>query len=103
MFKLMFKNLGCLALILSLSGCMFIHKQDIQQGNIISADKVNQLHAGMSEPQVREIMGTSVLSNIFTPDRIDYVYTYQPGHGYMTVTRVALIFEHGKLKEIVRG
>lgn len=99
----MLKNLFCVALMISLSGCMFIHKQDIQQGNIISAEKVNQLHAGMTEPEVREIMGTAVLSNIFTPERTDYVYTYQPGHGNMTITRVGLVFSHGRLKDIVRG
>lgn len=103
MVKLLFKIFSCLALMLSLSSCIFIHKQDIQQGNIISAERVNQLRPGMTEPQVREIMGTAVLTNIFTPERIDYVYTFQPGHGNMSITRVALIFSHGKLKEIIRG
>jgi outer membrane protein assembly factor BamE (lipoprotein component of BamABCDE complex) len=33
---------------------------DIQQGNVITQEKVNQLHPGMTEARVKDIMGSWV-------------------------------------------
>lgn len=87
-----------------LSGCSFfrVHKMDIVQGNIFTPEQVSQLHPGMSEAQVKDIMGIPVIMNIFTPYRIDYVYTFQPSYGERIEKRVICIFYHGQLKEVVR-
>jgi len=96
----MYKKIICLTLMLTLSSCYFIRKQDIKQGNIITPQQVSRLHTGMSEAQVREVMGNPVLLNIFTPNVINYVYTFKPGHGMFTETRVVCIFRNGRLVEI---
>lgn len=86
-----------------LSGCYFrIHKFDIQQGNVFTEEDVSHLHTGMSESQVKEVMGTPVMANILANDRIEYIYTNQPGHQVMTVKRLTLIFQNGRLREIIR-
>ena len=87
-----------------LSGCFIRpHKLDIDQGNIINQENVGQLRIGMSEAEVRAIMGNPVLVNIFATNRLDYIYSFKPSYGEMRVTRVICIFQNGRLKEIQRG
>jgi outer membrane protein assembly factor BamE len=55
------------------------YKIDIQQGNILTQDMVSQLRPGLSRDQVRFILGTPVLTDIFHANRWDYVYRLQKG------------------------
>lgn len=88
--------LGCL-----LSGCFLRpHKMDIVQGNVFTQEEVSKLKLGMTEGQVKDIMGTPVLINIFTPNRVEYVYTFQPGYQPRQEKRVSCIFESGRLRDI---
>lgn len=91
--------IGCI-----LSGCAVIrpHKKNIEQGNVITPEQVSELHKGMTESQVIEVMGNPLLTNVFSTNRLDYVYTYQPGYGDRTEKRITCIFSHGRLKEIIR-
>ena len=95
------KALIILTMALLLSSCFNpVHKMDIEQGNIITADMVNRLHTGMSEEQVHNIMGNPVLLNTFKDNRVDYVYTFQTGHHPKSEKFITLIFKNGRLKEI---
>jgi len=90
----------CLALILT--GCSWIpvYRPSIQQGNIIKADQVNQLHRGMSKLEVRQIMGDPILQNTFANNELNYVYTYQPNRKPMTLKRISLTFRNNRLIRI---
>ncbi len=95
------KNLLLLILALSLTGCGFrVHKMNIEQGNLITPEMARQLHVGMSEEQVRNMMGSPVLINTFDDHHLNYVYTYKPGYGNMKEENVVLVFRRGVLKEI---
>ena len=96
------KTLSILTCALLLPSCAMIpvHKKDIQQGNVFTTEMTSRLHPGMSEAQVREIMGTPVLLNTFKDNRTDYVYTYQPGGGKMSEKYITLIFNNGILREM---
>lgn len=85
-----------------LSSCAFIpvHKMDIEQGNIMTQEDVSRLHTGMSEAQVRQVMGTPVLLNTFNDNRVDYIYVFRPGRGAVTEKQLVLTFQRGVLKEI---
>jgi outer membrane protein assembly factor BamE len=97
------KIISLMLLGLILSGCFLRpHKTDIEQGNIIDQKDVSKLHRGMTESQVKEVMGQPVLVNIFSTTRIDYIYTFQEGYGVRTVNRVTCIFENGRLRDIQR-
>lgn len=89
--------------LLTLAGCSLfnVHKMDIEQGNILSTKMVNRLHPGMSKTQVKRIMGTPLLVAAFTPDRVEYVYTFQAGNKPMQEKRVTCIFKHNRLVEII--
>jgi len=86
-----------------LSGCNFVHKMDIEQGNVFNDEMVNQLHRGMTKSEVKEIMGTPTLLNTFDDNRVNYVYTYQPGGHPRCVKQVTLVFANGRLRDIIRN
>jgi outer membrane protein assembly factor BamE len=98
----MYKSIICLLLMLILSGCSFfsIRKPIIEQGNIITNESVSKLHTGMSPGQVVAIMGAPVVTNIFTPNRMEYVFTYQGSNEPRRETHLTCIFDKGRLKEI---
>lgn len=88
------------ALLLSSCSIIPVHKMDIQQGNIFTPEMTHKIHRGMSEAQVRDIMGTPILLNTFNDDRVDYVYTFQAGNNPMSEKYMTLIFRNGVLQEI---
>lgn len=59
----------------------FPYRPDVQQGNWVTTSKINQLEVGMSREQVRYILGTPTLQNVFRSDRWDYPYYNKPGYG----------------------
>lgn len=59
----------------------FPYKVDVQQGNWITANQVEQLEEGMSRDQVQYLLGTPTLQNVFRDDRWDYPYYTKPGYG----------------------
>ncbi|MGW8464672.1 outer membrane protein assembly factor BamE [Pseudomonas sp. GL-B-19] len=80
--------------LLALAGCSFpgVYKIDIQQGNVVTQDMIDQLRPGMTRKQVRFIMGNPLLTDTFHADRWDYLYSMQPGGGERQQERVTVIF-----------
>ncbi len=98
------KILSLILICLALPACSIfrVHKLDVEQGNVISQENISKLHKGMSTEQVKEVIGNPVLINVFTPDRLNYVYTEQKGYEKMTETRIILIFQNNHLQDILR-
>jgi outer membrane protein assembly factor BamE len=80
--------------LLALAGCSFpgVYKIDIQQGNVVTQDMIDQLRPGMTRRQVRFIMGNPLLTDTFHADRWDYLYSLQPGGGERQQERMTVIF-----------
>ncbi|EXU81668.1 membrane protein SmpA [Comamonas aquatica DA1877] len=53
------------------------YKVEVVQGNFVSREQVQALQPGMSRQQVREILGTPLVTSVFHADRWDYVFTIQ--------------------------
>jgi outer membrane protein assembly factor BamE len=84
----------------SLAKTPFMYKPDIQQGNVVTQDKVNQLQPGMSRDQVRFLLGTPMLQDTFHRDRMSYVYTMKRGGGQMERRRLTLFFKGDQLQRV---
>ena len=65
-------------LTLPLGGC--IYRLNIQQGNYLEGKTVAQLQVGMTRSQVRYLLGTPMVPDIFNKDRWDYLYYFKSGH-----------------------
>lgn len=53
------------------------YKADVVQGNFVSSEQVAALRAGMPKTQVRNILGTPLLTDLFHANRWDYVFTIE--------------------------
>jgi outer membrane protein assembly factor BamE len=80
-----------------------VYRQDIQQGNVITQNMVNQLHPGLSKRQVRFIMGTPILIDMFHQSRWDYVYTITHGWGDTNIRVIQLYFNDQEQLEHIVG
>lgn len=63
----------------TLAGCAFpgVYKLNVQQGNIVTHDMIEQLEPGMTQRQVEYVMGTPVVQNPYEQQRWDYIYTLE--------------------------
>lgn len=80
-----------------------VHKLDLQQGNIIDQEKLDQLQVGMSRAQAQFVMGTPLVADSFDLDRWDYLYEYRSATGQVTRRTVTLRFSEGVLTQIRDG
>lgn len=93
------------ALALLLGACalpdfMAPYRIDIQQGNNVTQEMVSQLKSGMSKEQVRFILGTPLLTDIFHGERWDYVYWLDRRGQPRERRRLAVFFQEGKLARL---
>jgi outer membrane protein assembly factor BamE len=86
--------------LLSLGGCNIIYKQNVQQGNAIEQDSLEQLKPGMTMNQVAFLMGTPAVRDPFHQQRWDYYYSFAIRGGEPLTRLVTLQFENSILAEI---
>jgi outer membrane protein assembly factor BamE len=73
---------GCSSLQSSDSflGVITPYRIDIVQGNVVTEEQAARVKPGMTRDQVREILGSPMLTDIFHANRWDYVFTIKrPG------------------------
>ncbi len=61
----------------NIAGLVTPYKIDIVQGNFVSKEQATALKPGLSRAQVRDILGTPLLTSMFHADRWDYVFTFK--------------------------
>jgi len=79
------------------------YRPDIQQGNFVSQEMRNQLKPGQTREQVKFILGTPLLTDIFHADRWDYPFYLARGNGELTSSRVTVYFKDDKLDHVDGG
>ena len=78
------------------------YRLDVVQGNFVSREQVEALAPGMSRQQVREILGTPLVTSLFHADRWEYVFTLKrPGEEVQT--RKLTVFFKGDALERSEG
>ena len=104
----MLRVLSAASLALLIAGCgvpripgITPYQPEIQQGNYLSQDMIAQVKPGMTREQVRFLLGTPLLTDIFHADRWDYVYWREAENGKRESRRVALFFSDNKPERIV--
>jgi outer membrane protein assembly factor BamE len=85
---------GCSTLLENLPG---VYRIDIEQGNIVTQEMVDQLRPNMNKRQVLYIMGSPMLQDAFHKNRWDYIYSKQPGNEARVQKRLTLLFKNEKL------
>lgn len=78
------------------------YRIDVQQGNVLTQEMVSQLRPGLTRDQVRFILGTPMLADVFHADRWDYAFRLQDGVTNEVTARNFSVFfdENGRLASV---
>ena len=58
-----------------LTGCSFpgVHKEPVEQGNVLLPERLERLEVGMTRDQVQFLLGSPITVNTFNPNRWIYL------------------------------
>ena len=82
------------------SGCNFIYRQPVFQGNLLEKNNVDQLKPGMTQSQVVALLGTPPLADPFHTERWDYAATERRDHGPTQIKNLTVWFEGDALSKV---
>lgn len=85
-----------------IAGSITPYRVEVVQGNFVSREQVQALQPGMSRLQVREVLGTPLVTSIFHADRWDYVFTIKR-QGVEPQARRLTVFFNGDVLERFEG
>lgn len=110
MFRLNYRFLPVAALCFALAACSNVprffneYKIDVQQGNVLSQEMVSQLKPGQTRDQVRFLLGTPMIADVFHQQRWDYLYSFKNGAtGQIQSRRFSVFFDNEGLLARVEG
>ncbi len=75
----------------------FPYRIDVQQGNYVTQDAVARLKVGMTKSDVRQLLGTPLLNDIFHADRYDYVFTHLKAGRSEEPKRLTVLFKDDRV------
>ena len=89
----------CAGIVL-LAGCS-VYRPDSQQGQTLKSEDIDRVTIGMSESEVREILGTPLVSDVFNNQRWDYIhFAYDRDRVKTSQSRVSIYFDDGAVASI---
>ena len=76
------------------------YKPDVIQGNVVTTEQITQVKPGMTKVQVKEILGSPLITDPFHVDRWDYVFTLKR-QGFDDQQRAfTVLFEKDQVQKI---
>ena len=66
-----------IAALLACTAC--VYRIDIQQGNLLDEESIDQVELDMTRSQVQFLLGTPMIADSFHQDRWDYTYYFRRG------------------------
>ena len=96
---------GCQSLQSSDSflGVITPYKVEVVQGNVVTKEQAAAIKPGMSRSQVRDVLGSPLLTDVFHADRWDYVFTIRRQGAEPQLRRVVARFDGEKLVSLDAG
>jgi len=74
-----------------------VYRINVEQGNIVTQEMVDQLKPGMNRNQIRYILGTPLVEDSFNQDRWDYIYIVRNGNTTKQSKRLTIFFDGEEL------
>ena len=76
------------------------YRPDVIQGNVVTTEQMSQVKTGMSRLQVKEVLGSPLITDPFHSDRWDYVFTLKR-QGFDDQQRsFVVLFDKDKVQKI---
>ena len=76
------------------------YKTPIEQGVLLETDNLNKVVPGLSKEQVKFLLGTPTIMDIFHDNRWDYIFYKRDKDGITDPKRITIIFKNEKVGEI---
>ena len=76
------------------------YKTPIEQGVLLESDNLSKLVPGLSKEQVKFLLGTPTIVDIFHDNRWDYIFYKRNEAGFTDPKRITIIFKNEKVGEI---
>lgn len=104
--------LGAGAAVAGLGGCTAVldstrwtnvfmpYRVEVVQGNVVTAEQIVRVTEGMSRTQVREALGTPLLTDIFHADRWDYIFVLNRQGQPLVRHEVKVFFSGDKVQRV---
>src|SRR3990167_11399099 len=89
-----------LPLIATIMLCGCVYHPPIQQGNLLTKTKVDSIHPGMSSQEVTAQLGSPVLENMYSDNRMSYVYTDQPSRRVFIAKKAIIQFQNNQVTTV---
>jgi outer membrane protein assembly factor BamE len=71
------------------------YRVTIVQGNFVSSEAAAKLRVGMTRDEVRNVIGTPLLTDMFHPERWDYIFYFKRGSTAVVEERRLVVFFQG--------
>ncbi|WP_428421481.1 outer membrane protein assembly factor BamE [Methylibium sp.] len=82
----------------SLFGLITPYRVEVVQGNVVTQEMAAAVKPGMTRAQVRDVLGSPLLADIFHADRWDYVFTIRRQGTAYQQRRVTVLFDGDTMK-----
>jgi outer membrane protein assembly factor BamE len=87
----------------SFLGIITPYRIEVVQGNVITSEQIALVKPGMNRAQVRDVLGTPLLTDVFHANRWDYVFTLRRPGADPQRRRVVVMFDADIFKSIDTG
>ena len=96
---------GCQSLQSSdnILGVITPYRVEVVQGNVVTREQVALVKPGQSRAQVRDVLGSPLLTDAFHNNRWDYVFTIRRQGAEPQLRRIVVWFDGEKLERIDTG
>ena len=84
-------------------GVVTPYRVEVVQGNVITNEQAQVIKAGMNRAQVRDVLGTPLLADVFHADRWDYVFTIRRQGAEPQSRRVVVLFSGDAFQSMDTG
>ncbi len=84
-------------------GVVTPYKVEVVQGNVITSEQAAAVKPGMNRAQVRDVLGSPLVADVFHVDRWDYVFTIRRPGTDVQARRVVVLFDGDVFKSIDTG
>lgn len=86
---------GLILLTLLVTAC--VYHPPIEQGNLLTPQKTQQIKRGMTMQQVVSIMGSPVMKDLYHDGKIAYIYTSTAKDELVARNRFIVVFSRGRV------
>lgn len=80
-----------------ISGC---YEVPVPQGNPLTQTAINKIKSGMTSEQVIAAVGDPIMSNAFSNNQVNYIYSYKKVGDPIKVKRVIVSFQKNKVTKV---